>query len=225
MHSTPHHDTHSIQRQREWRVWLAVAFNVVIMILEIGAGYKTHSMALLADGWHMATHVGALGLSGFAYWAVRRWEHDHRLPNGTGKLLPLAGYTNAIVLGLVGVATIWASIQELAHPEPIRYKTAIIVAVIGAVINLLTAGILHGATHRGHHHGDHDHNMESAYLHVLADTLTSGLAIAALVLGKWMSWTVLDPIFGILGGAIILRWSLQLGKSSVLHLLDAVTHR
>ena len=201
------------------------------MVVELFYGWLTHSMALLADGWHMASHAGALGLTLFGYWFARYKSHDPRFSFGTGKVFSLTGFASGVGLALVGVAVAGESIHRLVEPQEIDFTLAIWVSVIGLVVNLACAVALgsdetgdgHGHSH-GHSHG-HDHNFQAAYLHVLADALTSVLAIVALVLGsKSQSLGVdlvwLDPAIGIVGGVIIVKWSVGLCRNSAKVLLD-----
>jgi cation diffusion facilitator family transporter len=214
--------------QNERRTRVVVMFTIVTMIAEIAVGTWTHSLALLADGWHMATHAGALGLSAWAYWYARKHADAARYSFGTGKLFALVGYTNALVLLLVAVAMIWSAIERLLHPEVVAFDEALIVAVIGLGVNLVSAWVLdvphdeeHDEHHHEHHHHHHDHNLRSAYLHVLADALTSVAAIAALALGKWLGLTFLDPLIAMLASVVIIRWGVGLCRTSSAQLLDA----
>jgi cation diffusion facilitator family transporter len=210
------------------------------MVVEIAAGLMTGSMALLADGWHMASHAGALGMTGLAYWIARRYATSKNFTFGTGKVYALAGYSSALALGLGALVMIAESIERLVVPTTIEYWQALPVAVIGLVVNLLCAKVLHESDGHGHghghehaqkHHHDHDadghhhdhradHNLQAAYLHVLADALTSVCAIIALLFGAWFGWAFLDPTMGIVGGLIIFKWSIALTKSSGRELLD-----
>jgi len=228
--------------RNEWRTWLVVALTAVTMVAEIAAGYAFGSMALLADGFHMATHAGALSIAGLAYLYARRHAHDERFTFGTGKLGELAGYSSALVLAIVALMIGVESVARLAAPVPIRFDEAIIVAVLGLVVNLVSAWILHegqghrrGDHHHGHpaaghphdihHHGHQDHNLRSAYLHVLTDALTSVLAIVGLLAGRFYGWLWMDPLMGILGAVVIARWSWGLLKGAGAVLLDTVPDR
>ncbi len=225
------HDMTLAQASSERRTWLVVAITGVTMLVELVAGYWSGSMALVADGWHMATHVGALTLAGLAYWYARRLARSGKFSFGAGKVYALAGYTNALLLGVVALAMIVESIQRLQEPLNIDFSVALPVAVIGLVVNLASMLVLRGGHHHDHdeHEHDHDHheqgqdhNLKGAIAHVAADALTSVLAIAALVAAQFAGWTFLDPVMGIVGGAVILRWGLGLIKSSSRALLDAV---
>jgi cation diffusion facilitator family transporter len=193
-------------------------------------------MALLADGWHMGTHVAALGISAFAYWYARRYADDPRFAFGPWKVGVLGGFASAIVLGLVALYMAHESMLRLADPVPIRYADAILVAVVGLVVNLVSAWLLHGHDGHhdhghghghdqphGHHHGhDHNHdlNLRAAYLHVLADALTSVLAIVALLGGRYFGWAFLDPAMGVVGAIVITPWAWGLLRQTSRVLLD-----
>ncbi len=227
------------------RVWFVIALTAVMMVVEIGAGSYYGSMALVADGWHMSTHASALLISAVAYLYARRQAHNPRFTFGTGKLGDLAGFASAIILMLIALLMAWESFLRITHPVPISFAQAIGVAVVGLLVNLASAWLLkddhHGHSHgRSHHHehhhhgddahhGDHahsahaaDNNMRAAYVHVIADALTSVLAIAALLFGSLYGWLWLDPLMGIVGGLIIAQWSWGLLKSSGRVLLDVV---
>ena len=202
-------------RNNEHKLLLAVAINASMMGFEIIFGWISGSMALLADGWHMATHVGALLISWLAYWLVRRWANNTRLTQGASDILPLAGSTNAIILAIVGVVTIWASVEKIVSPAPIQFKMALMVAVIGLLVNLMSAWVLR----MDHHDHSHDHNIQSAYLHVLTDALTSILAIIGLGVGWLWGVTIIDPLLGVLGGAMIMRWGITMAIASAKSLI------
>ncbi|WP_064681937.1 CDF family Co(II)/Ni(II) efflux transporter DmeF [Rhizobium bangladeshense] len=234
----------------ERRVWLVIALTAVMMVAEITAGTAYGSMALVADGWHMSTHASALLISALAYLFARRQARNPRFTFGTGKLGDLAGFASAVILALIAMLMAWESWLRLANPVPIGFAQAIAVAVVGLAVNLASAWLLaggghhaHGHHHHHHHHGHHDHgdhthdhhahdnhakhgdnNIRAAYLHVVADALTSVLAIAALTLGSLYGWLWLDPIMGIVGGLVIANWSWSLMKSSGGVLLDVVPH-
>ncbi|ANK84891.1 MULTISPECIES: CDF family Co(II)/Ni(II) efflux transporter DmeF [unclassified Rhizobium] len=232
--------------RNERRIWLVIALTTVMMVAEIAAGTVYGSMALVADGWHMSTHASALLISALAYLFARRQARNPRFTFGTGKLGDLAGFASAIVLALIALLMAWESLLRLSNPVPIGFAQAIAVAVIGLAVNLASAWLLasgghaahahhahangHHAHHHGHgSHGDHahhgetgDNNIRAAYLHVMADALTSVLAIAALTFGSLYGWLWLDPIMGIVGGLVIANWSWSLLKSSGGVLLDVV---
>lgn len=209
----------------EARAKLAALVTAVFMVVEIVAGFAYHSMALLADGIHMATHVGALGLAAGAYWLARRHAGNSRFSFGSGKFGDLAAFTSAIVLGLTAVAVVVESVSRLIDPQAIAYGDALLIAVIGLVVNLVSAVILkddHAHDHQGHDHGHgHDNNMRAAYLHVLADAATSVLAILALAGGYYFGVRFLDPVAALVGAFVIGAWAYGLIKDSAMVLLDA----
>ncbi len=215
------------------RTFIVVGLALVMMVGEIVAGLAFGSMALLADGFHMSTHVGVLAIAAAAYALARRHAHDERFTFGTGKFGELAGYTSAIVLAIVAVLIGVESALRLAHPVPIRFDEAIAVAVLGLAVNLASAWLLSA---RHHHHAHHDepghehrhahahahddHNLRSAYLHVLADALTSVLAILGLLGGRFFGWLWMDAMVGIVGAVVIASWSFGLLRASGAVLLD-----
>ncbi|MBK6846218.1 MAG: CDF family Co(II)/Ni(II) efflux transporter DmeF [Proteobacteria bacterium] len=196
-----------------------VLLTAAMMAIEIAVGYATNSMALLADGWHMATHVGALGLASAAYWVSRRFAGHRAFAFGTGKVRALAGYTSAVALGLVAVAMVVESAERLARPHVIDFVTSLPVAVLGFFVNLVSVFLLHGHENHDDEH-EHDHNHRAALLHVVADTFTSALAIAALLAGRVLGWSWLDGVSGIVGGLVILKWGAGLSRSAAFELLD-----
>ena len=233
-----HHVFLGAEHQRnERRVWLVIALTASMMVAEILAGKLYGSMALVADGWHMSTHAGAMLITALAYGYARRHAANPRFSFGTGKMGDLAGFASAVVLAIVALLIAWESFLRLTNPVPIRFEQAIAVAVIGLVVNLVSARLLHGGPghhHHGHdhrhdhHHADHDHgrhghdnNLRAAYLHVLADALTSVLAIAALLVGRSYGWLWADPAMGVVGALVIARWSWGLIRDAGGVLLDA----
>jgi cation diffusion facilitator family transporter len=213
----------------EARAKLAALVTAVFMVVEITAGFAYHSMALLADGIHMATHVGALGLAAGAYWLARRHAGNARFSFGSGKFGDLAAFTSAIILGITAVAVAVESVSRLIDPAKIAYGDALLIAVIGLIVNLVSAFILkddhshtHGHDHHGHDHSHgHDNNMRAAYLHVLADAATSVLAILALACGYYFGLSFLDPVAALIGALVIGSWSYGLIRDSAMVLLDA----
>jgi cation diffusion facilitator family transporter len=216
---------------REARTRWVVGITVAMMIAELIVGTLTRSLALTADGWHMGSHAGALGLSALAYWYARTRAKAEHFSFGTGKVLALAGYTNAVMLAGVAVWMLIEAVGRLLHPVTIDFGEALPVAVVGLVVNLACAALLGvGADHHHHEHDhagdghDHDHahdvNHRAAYMHIVADALTSVLAIAALVAGRYFGIGALDPWMAIVGSAVILRWSFGLCKDSTRQLLD-----
>jgi cation diffusion facilitator family transporter len=211
-------------RRRERGVQLVVVLTSVMMVIEIVVGYATNSMALLADGWHMATHVGALGLASAAYWVSRRFAGHRAFAFGTGKVLALAGYTSAVGLGLVAIAMMVESFKRLLQPHTIDFVSSLPVAVLGLVVNLVSVALLHSHDDEDDHDHDrdhdHDHNHRAAFMHVVADAFTSVLAIAALLAGRYLGWDWLDAVSGIVGGVVILKWGVGLSRSAAFELLD-----
>jgi cation diffusion facilitator family transporter len=256
------------------RTWMVVAITFVMMVVEIVAGAVFGSMALLADGVHMATHAGALAVAALAYRYARRHQHDTRFAFGTGKVGDLTGFASALVLAVVAVVIGVESVERLLSPVSVAFDEAILVAVVGLLVNLASAALLmhphdhasedagaededpahshdehhHGpahdherahrgahdpAEHRDAHEGEHDpahpaqahhhadHNLLAAYVHVLADAVTSVLAIVALLAGRYLGWVWLDAAMGLVGAALILRWSFVLMKQTARVLLDS----
>lgn len=222
-------DFEEIQHNEKRTLWVVI-LTLMMMVVEIAAGYWTGSMALLADGYHMASHAGALGIAYFVYRLAKSETVKARLSFGSGKLLPLGGYTSAIGLGIIALWMVAESVGRLLNPTRIHFNEAIAVAVLGLLVNLVSAWIL-GSGHAHHHHGhdhDHDHkrpirdlNHQGAFMHILADALTSVFAIVALIAGKHFSASWLDPLMGILGAVVILRWAQALCRDTALELLDA----
>ena len=201
---------------------LVVVITIITMIAEIYYGIISHSMALTADGFHMGTHALALGITFLVCIFAIKYQDK------TEKFNALGGYTSAILLGFTSLAIIWESIERFFHPLNISFSEAILVAIIGLIVNLLCVLIMGGKHHHHEHNHCHKHheksednlNYKAAYLHILADALTSIFAICALILGKYLGWVILDPIIGILGGIIIAKWAIGLLISSSKILLD-----
>ena len=210
------------KRSSETRTIIVILITASMMCIEIVAGIAYGSMALLADGLHMASHTAALSISAYAYYFARKRAHDRSFSFGTGKVNSLGGYTGAILLLIFALMMVYESIHRLLKPEDILYNQAILVAVIGLIVNGASMLILgHDEHHHhGHDHHGHDHNLRAAYLHVLADTLTSFLAIIALLAAKFYAWNWMDPIMGIIGAILITKWSIGLLKQSGNVLLD-----
>lgn len=220
------------ERRTRW----VVALTAAMMAVEIVGGLAFGSMALLADGLHMATHAGALGVAALAYRYARRHARDPRFAFGTGKLGDLAGFASALVLAVVSVGIGWESVVRLLNPVAIAYDEAIAIAVVGLAVNIASAWLLHddGHHHHGHDHGHHDahdhghghhdrdHNLRAAYFHVLADAVTSVGAILGLLAGRLYGWAWMDALMGIVGGIMIARWSWGLLRDSGAVLLDTV---
>jgi cation diffusion facilitator family transporter len=227
--------------RNERRVWLVIILTAVMMIVEIVGGKIYGSMALVADGWHMSTHAAAMLIAALAYIYARRHARNPRFTFGTGKLGDLAGFASAVALALIALLIGWESLQRLANPVPIIFEQAIAVAVVGLIVNLVSAWLLkdhqdHAHPHHHHHEhtrssskqdeiqstSGHDNNLRAAYLHVLADALTSVLAIAALLLGSMNGWLWADPLMGVVGSLVIARWSWGLIRDAGGVLLDTV---
>lgn len=217
----------------ERRTRLVAALTAVMMAGEVIAGWYFNSMALTADGWHMGTHAFALGLSAFAYSYARRHAASLRFAFGTYKAEVLGAYTSALFLLAVALAMMAESIERFRVPLSIAFDQAVLVAVVGLIVNVVCALLLQGAhAHDGggtaDHDPDHDHhdlNLRAAYVHVLADAATSVLAIAAMLGGKWLGWTWLDPAMGIIGALLVAWWARNLIKESARVLLDAEMDR
>lgn len=218
------HDYLSDRHERnERQTRFVIALTAVMMVVEVAAGVAFGSMALLADGWHMASHASALSITAFAYWFARRHRHSARYSFGTWKVSVLGGFTSAVVLGIVALLIAWESVQRFVDPLEISFDQAIGVAVVGLAVNLASAWLLrdgHDHGPHGHHHHDHDHNLRAAYLHVLADALTSLTAIFALICGKLYGWSFMDPAMGIVGSLVIGRWAYGLVRETSAVLLD-----
>lgn len=220
-----HDFSSSMQQLAERRTRWVVGLTFAAMLVELTAGWLTGSMALLADGWHMASHVGALGLAAFAYGFARRHAGDARFTFGTGKVTALAGYTSALFLGLVALWMVVESLGRLYQPVAIHYAEALGVALLGLAVNLVSAWLLDHAHEQHHGHHEHvDHNLKAAYLHVLADALTSLLAIVALAGGMLFGWGFLDAVMGLVGAAVVGRWAWGVALDSAQVLLDAEDH-
>jgi len=211
---------HSHDRNARRTLWV-VALTAVMMVVEIAAGWLTGSMALLADGFHMATHAGALAIAAIAYWFAKRHVGNPRFTFGTGKVGDLAGFASALILGVFAIGIAAESVIRLLEPADIDFGDAVVVAVIGLVVNLVSAAMQsHGHSHEAGHDHHHDHNLRAAYLHVLADALTSVAAIAALLAGWFLGWVWLDPVIAILASLVIARWSWTLMRQTAAVLLD-----
>lgn len=250
--------------RNERRTWFVVALTLAMMVGEITAGSLFGSMALLADGWHMATHAAALGIAGLSYLFARQYARHTRFTFGTGKFGELAAFSSAIILLIIAIQVAYESVLRLISPVPIAYGEAIAVASLGLCVNLASAWLLrdshdhhhgHGHSHahdhdhdddhddhdhhdhrhdHDHDHDDHDHdhhdhhrrhhghdsNLRAAYLHVVADAVTSVLAITALVIGMYSGWVWTDPVVGLVGSAVIASWAFGLIRDAGSVLLD-----
>lgn len=228
------HVFHVSNQAAERSTWVVMWITAAMMVVEIAAGWWFNSMALLADGWHMSSHAVAIGLSTMAYATARRYARDPRFAFGTWKIEVLGGFASAIFLLGVAAMMLFGSLERMLSPQPIQYREAMVVAVLGLLVNLVCALVLgkahhhdHGGGHAHHHHHEHGHhghehhhdlNLKSAYLHVAADAATSVLAIAALVGGWIYGWSWLDPLMGIVGAVLVAIWAkgLILDTSKVL---------
>ena len=216
---------HNQKKAGESRTLVVVIITAVMMVIEITAGVIYGSMALLADGLHMASHTVALSIAVFAYIISRHLASDRRFSFGVGKINSLAGFASALMLLGFALIMVIESVDRLINPVNIAFDQALLVAVVGFVVNGVSAWILvstpHNHTHgHNHSHDHHDHNLRGAYLHVLADALTSILAIAALLAGKLVGADWLDPAMGIVGAVLVTRWSFGLIRDSSRVLLD-----
>lgn len=269
-----HHERDALHNKAgESKTRWVVAITAVMMIGELIIGKMTGSLALTADGWHMGTHVGALGLSLAAYWYARRHAGNDTFSFGTGKVYALAGYTSGVLLGLVAIWMIVEGVERLTEHPPINFGEALPIAALGLVVNLVSAKLLshdhtygHGHSHGHGHDHDHDHappkpagsskfvvvspsaiklegvdlssksivkstpkpgtldfNLRAAYIHILADAMTSVLAIIALALGRYAGLWFMDPIMGFIGAGVILWWTASLCKLAMRQLLDVVS--
>lgn len=226
---------HAHDQNARRTLWV-VALTALMMVAEIAAGLVFNSMALLADGFHMATHAGALGVAALAYAYAKKHANSRRYSFGTGKVGDLAGFASAMALGLVALGIAAESAQRLFNPQTVAFGEATVIAAVGLLVNLASAWLLGAHHHHGHGHGHHSHdhghghghghdhhdnNLRSAYVHVLADALTSVLAIVALLGGRYLSWVWLDPVMGLVGATVIAFWSWSLIRDTANVLLDA----
>ncbi len=221
--------------RNERQTWIVVVLTAAMMIVEIVGGYLFGSMALVADGWHMSTHATALGIAALAYRYARAHAHNPNFSFGTGKLGELAGYSSAIILAMIALYIGVESVWRLANPVAISFREAIPIAVVGLFVNLGSAWLLGASDHHHgetedhsdhvHHHHHHDHNLRAAYIHVLADAVTSVLAIIGLSGGLVFGWVWMDPAMGLVGMTVIAAWSWNLIRSSGAVLLDAVPNK
>jgi cation diffusion facilitator family transporter len=216
----------SHDRNARRTLWV-VALTSLMMVGEIVAGAITGSMALLADGFHMATHAGALGVAAAAYAFAKRHVGNPRYTWGTGKVGDLAGFASALILGVIAIGIAAESAMRLLQPVHIDFGDATLVAVLGLVVNVASAALLFHPHDHAHVHGHehHDHNIRAAYTHVLADALTSVFAIVALLSGRYLGWVWLDPIMGIVGALVISSWSWTLVRQTSAVLLDTANER
>lgn len=219
---TEHH--HIINSENEKKTLFVIIVTLMAMIAEIIYGYITNSMALLADGYHMGTHVLALGLTYVAYVLIRKFKDSEYFPKGTDKIGTLAAYTSSLFLAFTGIWIIIEAVTRFLNPLQIHFNEAILVALIGLVVNVICIIIMENNQHKHVdeecEHKHEDYNFKSAYYHILADALTSILAIFALFAGKFYNIICLDSIIGVLGGILILRWAVGLISNTVKILTD-----
>jgi len=231
--------------RNERRTWFVVALTAATMVAEIVGGTMFGSMAVVADGWHMSTHAGALGIAALAYRFARKHARDPRFSFGTGKVGELAAFCSAVILGMIALAIGYEAVSRLQTPVSIDFAEATWLAVLGLCVNLASAALLfdhghdhgHGHEHHhdqhehhhgeghGHHHIGHDSNFRAAYVHVLADTVTSMLAIIGLLAGRYFGLVWMDPLMALVGVCVILSWSVSLLRSTGTMLLDMVPDR
>ncbi|MEO6774651.1 MAG: CDF family Co(II)/Ni(II) efflux transporter DmeF [Kofleriaceae bacterium] len=231
-----HHEDEEHNRSGEWRTRWVVMLTAVMMVSELAIAHYTGSVALKADGWHMGTHVLALGLTLVAYWYARTRANTDTFSFGTGKIYALAGYTSGVFLAGVACYMAYEGGYQLIHHDPVAYGESLIVACVGLVVNLASIALLGHQHHYGHDHGPgHDHgdrkpeagtldfNLRAAYIHILADAMTSVLAIGALSAGKFAGLWYFDPLMGFVGGGVIVWWAVSLCKQAARQLLDVVS--
>jgi cation diffusion facilitator family transporter len=211
----------------ERRTRIVIGITAVMMVLEIAVGLVSHSMALLADGWHMSTHVIAFLITAMAYYLSRKHSSNAQFTFGTGKIGVLGGFSSAVVLAMIALLMAGESAHRLFAPLTIHFNQAIGIASLGLLVNLSCALLLKDDSHHHHHDGhshagDHHHdlNLRAAYVHVLADAFTSVLAIIALTGGKFAGWSWLDPIMGIVGSGVVFSWAYALLRDTSGILLD-----
>lgn len=231
-HCKPSHDSTGEFSQAEKSTRRVLLLTFFVMVVEIAGGTKLHSMALLADGWHMATHVAAFLITVLAYALTRRFANNAAFTFGTGKISVLSAFLSAIVLGGIAIFMAVESVTRLVNPTEIHFNEAIGVACLGLAFNIVSAFMLKGHHHgcHGHHacngqhqHGhshDHDLNLKAAYIHVIADAVTSVLAIVALFGGKFFGWVWLDPVMGMVGAVVVGQWACGLLRDTTTILLD-----
>lgn len=217
--------------RNERRSWMVIALCAAMMVAEISGGWIFGSMALIADGLHMTTHVVAFLIAAMAYSLARRHCDDERFAFGTGKFGDLAAFASAIILAMIALAIGWESISRFLHPVPIAFNEAIPIAVAGLAVNLISALLLREHHHGHEHHHDapeheHEHtehqdlNLRAAYVHVLADAAVSLLAIIGLAAGRFWGLLWMDPLMGLIGTCVIASWSIGLLRSAGAILLD-----
>lgn len=223
MKTDPFRHSHNFQTLHEHgqrRSWQVLTLTLIVMVVEIAAGTLYGSMALLADGWHMSTHAVAFIIVLAAYRYAHKHANDPAFSFGTGKFSVLGGFASAVALAVVALMMFVESLHRMVSPEVIHFNEALGVAALGLLVNVASVFILKTPHEHGHDHHHHDHNLKAAYLHVLADALTSVLAIIALLFGKYFGWNRLDSAVGIVGAIVIARWAFGLLKETAPILLD-----
>lgn len=235
--------------RHERRTWFVVALTAAAMVAEIIGGHLFGSMAVVADGWHMSTHAGALGIAALAYRFASRHARDARFTFGTGKVGELAAFTSAVILAMIAAALGYEAVTRIISPLPIDFAEATWLAALGLCVNLASAWLLHDRHHAHHGHAHHDHahpdddhahahhqdhhqhgvgrdsNFRAAYVHVMADAMTSVLAIVGLLAGRLYGWVFMDPLMALVGVCVILSWSVSLWRTTGAVLLDMVPDR
>ena len=218
------HNLEYENRKKEKKTLVVIIITLITMIAEIVYGYITNSMALLADGYHMGTHALAFSLTFIAYILIRKFEKSDLFPSGTEKIGTLTAYTSSLFLGFTGLWIIFEAFDRFKNPLQIQFNEAILIAVIGLVVNIICIIVMEEPHNHSHttEHIEHkeDYNFKAAYYHILADALTSILAIFALITGKYFNIIYLDPLIGMFGGILILRWAFGLIKKTVRKLVD-----
>jgi len=215
MCSNHNNSTHHLHiKERKTRI--VVLISIAAMLLEITFGYITNSMALLSDGWHMSSHVIAIGAGWLTYKYVINKQATNHLKSNPDKIFSLTGYTNGLVLLVIAAVMLVESFQRLRSPLNVSYREAILVSIFGLVINLISAKVLH------HKEAHSDNNIKATYLHVMADVLTSVFALVALFAGLYYRIYWLDSIMGVVGSVIIMTWSWGLIKNSWKDLVKSI---
>lgn len=218
-------EDHMIEQNRKKTAWVLILTSIA-MVGEITAGHLTGSMALVADGWHMASHAGALLIALVAYQIAKSQTLSKKFSFGAGKVIPLGGYTSAVILSIVAILILTESIERVFSPSPIQFNEAIGIACLGFLVNLVSALILNHEHHVDEHHSNedhahvHDHNLRAAFLHIAMDAITSLMAVGGLTLAKYKGWTWIDPLVGIVGAGVIGLWAFRLCTDTGWELLD-----
>jgi len=221
------HDFSEDRSHAEKNTKIVMLFTAATMVAEIAAGTAFGSMALLADGWHMATHVAAFGITIFAYQYARKHAANPKYTFGTGKVSILGGFASAVALAVVAFLMAFESAERFFQPQLIQFNEALGVAILGLAVNLASAWLLH--EHHEHHDRhpsrDRDQNLRAAYVHVLADALTSVCAIVALFAGKILGWIWMDALMGLIGAGVIAKWAYGLVSDTSSILLDGAVDK